>query len=135
MSWRERYRNHEARFNHHLKVFPTKTKLSKRAVPIGFEAMMASGMEDLDDFGMDEEGEDRRSQGKRPARADSDTDEEDEESLRTQFRPVNKTMGAPKQPLFKRKRVGDTNDRTPKRLRVTEGSGSREANGPTEPSR
>ena len=132
MSWRERYKNHEARFDHHIKAFQNKNKISKRAVPMGFEAMMVSGMDDLDDFGTDEEEEDRRPHGKRPARADSDTEDEDEESTRPQSRPVNKTMGAPKQPLSKRKRVSDTNDRTPKRSRVIEGSGSRETNGSTE---
>ena len=126
MSWRERYKNHEARFDHHIKAFQNKNKISKRAAPIGFEATLLNGMEDLDDFGTDEE-EDRRPRGKRPARVDSDTVDENEEPSKARPGPVNKSIGTPKRPVSKRKRASDTNDRTPKRSKAIEGNGSGEA--------
>ena len=124
MSWRERYKNHEARFDHHIKAFQRKNNISRRAVPIGFDAMLMNGMEDLDDFGTDDEGEDERPRGKRAARVDSDTEDEDEEPARARPGPANKPTAAPSQPISKRKRVNDVNDRTSKRSRVTEGNGS-----------
>jgi hypothetical protein len=74
MSWRQRYKNNEARFDHHIKAFQHKNNLSRRAVPMGSEAMLMSGMEDLDDFGTDEE-EDTRPRGKKAARVDSDMED------------------------------------------------------------
>lgn len=127
MSWRERYKNNEARFDHHIKTFQYKNKLSRRPVPVGFDAMFMDGMEDLDDFGTDdEEEEDRRPQVKRAARVDSDSDDGIEEPTRARPVLVNKVAVAPKQPVSKRKRVSDTNDRTPKRSKVAGRSGSGE---------
>jgi len=133
MSWRERYKNHEARFDHHIKTFQHKNKLSRQAIPMGSEAMLVSGMEDLDDFGTDEEDKRRRPQGKKLARVDSDTEDEDWEPARTQSRPTRKAVTVPEQPASKRKRVSDTSDRTPKRTRVIHGgkSGGKTTNGPT----
>ncbi|KAF9642749.1 hypothetical protein BDM02DRAFT_1940722 [Thelephora ganbajun] len=105
MSWRERYKNNEARFDSHIKAFQYKKKISRQAVPIGSEAMLMNGMEDLDDFGTDEEEED---EGGRLARVQS--------------RPASKTVATPKQSTSKRKRVSDTSDRTPKRTRIIKGS-------------
>lgn len=124
MSWRERYKNHEARFDHHIKTFQHKNKLSRQAIPMGSEAMLVSGMEDLDDFGTDEEDKRRRPQGKRPARVDSDTEDEDWEPTRAQPRPAGKAVAIPEQPASKRKRVSDTSDRTLKRTRVVHGGRS-----------
>lgn len=118
MSWRERYKNNEGRFDHHIKMFQQKNRLSRRAVPIGFEAMFTNGMDDLDDFGTDEEEEGRPPQGKPAARADSNG--EGEGSTRVQSRPVSKSKTTPKQPTSKRKRASDANDRTSKRTRVVE---------------
>ena len=99
--------------------------------------MLVDGMEDLDDFGTDEEEEDERPRGKRAARVDSDIDEEDEEPTKTQSRPVARASAAPKQLTSKRKRDSDANGRTPKRTRVTEGGddqseGGNSTNGLTE---
>ena len=130
MSWRERYKNHEARFDHHIKAFQQKNKLSRQAVPIGSEAMFMNGMEDLDDFGTDSEEEARRPQGKRAARVDSDTDDdEDEEPARARAGPAYKATTVPKPPASKRKRASDANDRTPKRSKVTEGGDIRQLQG------
>lgn len=125
MSWRERYKNHEARFDQRIKAFQEKKKLSRQAIPMGSEAMFVSGMEDLDDFGTDKEDEGRRSRGKKPTRVDSDTEDEDWELARVQPRPTRKAMAAPEQPASKRKRVSDVSDRTPKRTRVVYSNGSR----------
>ena len=127
MSWRERYKNNEARFDHHIKAFQYKNKLSRQPVPVGFGAMSVDGMEDLNDFGTDEEEENRRAQQKRAARVDSDSDDLDdldEELVSTQSGDGSKAIAAPKHPASKRKRVSDTNDRTSKRSRVTEDSES-----------
>ena len=99
--------------------------------------MLVDGMEDLDDFGTDEEEEDERPRGKRAARVDSDIDEEDEEPTKAPSRPVARASAAPKQPTSKRKRDSDANGRTPKRTRVTEGGddqseGGNSTNGLTE---
>ena len=127
MSWRERYKNNEGRFDHHIKVFQQKNKLSRRAVPVGFEAMLMSGMEDLDDFGTDEE-DDEQPRGKKAARVDSDPDA-DEELARAQYKPLSKITSAFKLPTSKRKRISDTNDRTSKRTRVTDDGGNGELEG------
>ena len=129
MSWRERYKNNEARFDVHIKAFQHKNKLSRQAIPMGSEAMFVSGMEDLDDFGTDEEEEDRLLRGKRAARVDSDTEYEDTQPAKTQSRPVRKTVATPKQPTSKRKRVSDVPDRTSKRTRVVDGNGNGELEG------
>jgi len=126
MSWRERYKNHEARFDHHIKTFQHKNKLSRQAIPMGSEAMLVNGMEDLNDFGTDEEEEDPRPRGKKAARVDSDTDSEYEEPVGAKSRPVSKTAAVSKQPTSKRKRVSDASDRTSKRTRVIQGSGGDE---------
>ena len=137
MSWRERYKNNEARFDVHIRAFQHKNKLSRQAIPMGSEAMLISGMEDLDDFGTDEEEEDRRLRGGKAARVDSDTEDEDTQPAKTQSRPVRKTVAAPKQPTSKRKRVNDAPDRTSKRTRVINGNGNGDlegenpTNGPT----
>jgi hypothetical protein len=121
MSWRERYKNNEGRFDHHIKVFQQKNKLSRRPVPVGFGAMLKSGMEDLDDFGTDEEEEeDRPPRAKRLARFDSDSDDEYRDLAKPLPRPVSKVATTSQQPISKRKRVSDTTDRTPKRTRVTD---------------
>ena len=134
MSWRERYKNHEARFDQHIKVFQHKNKLSRQAIPMGSEAMLVNRMEDLDDFGTDEEDEGRRPQGKKPTRVDSDTEDEDWELARAQTRPTRKAVAAPEQPASKRKRVSDASDRTPKRTRVAHSSksGGGESGSPTD---
>lgn len=124
MSWRERYKNNEGRFDHHIKVFQHKKKLSSRAVPMGSEAMLRSGMEDLDDFGTDEEEEDQRPRGKRATRVDSETEDEDTPPTRAKSRPVSKTVTESKQPPSKRKRVSDTPDRRSKRTRVIKSIGN-----------
>ena len=123
MSWRERYKNHEGRFDHHIKTFQQKNKLSRGPVPIGFGAMLISGLEDLDDFGTEdeEEGGVRLPRGKRAARFDPDSDDEYGEPPKAPTRPVSKVAATPKRPISKRKRVSDTTDRTPKRSRVTDG--------------
>jgi hypothetical protein len=128
MSWRERYKNNEARFDHHIKAFQYKNKLSRQAIPMGSEAMLMSGMEDLDDFGTDEE-EDRPQRRKRAARVDSDSEYEGEGPVRVQSRPVSKAMTAPEQSAPKRKRASDTSDRTAKRTRVIQSGGSGETGG------
>ena len=87
--------------------------------------MLVHGMEDLDDFGTDEE-EDRQPRGKKAARVDSDTEDEDDGPARISSRPVSKAMPPPEQPTSKRKRVSDTSDRTSKRTRVIQGGGSSE---------
>jgi len=132
MSWRQRYKNNEARFDHHIRTFQHKKNLSRQAVPMGSEAMFISGMEDLDDFGTDEE-EDRRPRGKRAARVDSDMEDGDEQPAKARSRPVSKTVVAPEQPTSKRKRVSDTSDRTSKRTRVIKavGNGGLEGENPT----
>jgi hypothetical protein len=129
MSWRERYKNNEARFDCHIKAFQHKNRLSRQAVPMGSEAMFVDGMEDLDDFGTDEEEENQRQRGKKAARVDPDTEDEDTHLARAQSRPVSKTAAAPKQPKPKRKRVSDTSDRTSKRTRVIPGSSRGEIEG------
>ena len=99
-----------------------------------------SGMEDLDDFGTEEEEEEeiRQRRGKRAARFDSDSDDEYDESAKAPPRPVSKVAVTPKQPISKRKRVSDATDRTPKRTRVTVGGrngvleGGSPSNGPLE---
>jgi len=138
MSWRERYKNHEARFDHHIKTFQQRNKLSRQAIPMGSEAMLVSRMEDLDDFGTDEEDEDRPQRGKKSIRVDSDTEYEDWTPARAKPRPTRKVVAAPEQSASKRKRVSDTSDRTPKRTRVVHsnrsggGVGENSTNGPTE---
>ena len=87
--------------------------------------MLVHGMEDLDDFGTDEE-EDRQPRGKKAARVDSDTEDEDDGPARISSRPASKAMLPPEQPTSKRKRVSDTSDRTSKRTRVIQGGGSSE---------
>ena len=82
--------------------------------------MLMNGMEDLNDFGTDDEEEEQRPQGKRAARVDSDTDDEYEEPARARSGPANKAATTSKQPISKRKRVSDTNDRTSKRSKVDE---------------
>lgn len=132
MSWRERYKNNETRFDGRIKAFQHKKKLSRQAVPMGSEAMFIDGMEDLDDFGSDEEkGQPPR--GKKAAPVDSDTEDEDTPPARPQSRPVSKAAVASKQPNPKRKRVSDTSDRTSKRTRVIPGSsrGDMEGEDPT----
>ena len=137
MSWRERYKNHEARFDQHIKAFQYKNKLSRQAIPMGSEAMFVNRMEDLDDFGTDEEDEGRRPQGKKPIRVDSGTEDEDWTPARARPQPTRKTVTVPEQPASKRKRVSDVSDRTPKRTRVVHGSrsggaeGGSSAGGPT----
>ena len=96
---------------------------------MGSEAMLVSRMEDLDDFGTDEEDEGRRPQRKKPSRVDSDTEDEDWTSARAQPQPTRKAVAAPEQPASKRKRVSDISDRTPKRTRVVHGSRSRGGEG------
>jgi len=93
---------------------------------MGSEAMLVSGMEDLDDFGTDEEAEVRRARGKKAARVDSDTEDEGWEPTRVQPqpRPTKKAAAPPEQPVSKRKRVSDATDRTPKRTRVVHGNGA-----------
>lgn len=100
---------------------------------MGSEAMLVSGMEDLDDFGTDEEEEDQRPRVNKAARVDSDTEDEDTQPVRTRSRPVSKTVATPKQPTSKRKRVSDAPDRTSKRTRVINGNddGDLEGEGPT----
>jgi len=138
MSWRERYKNHEARFDSYIKAFQYKNKLSRQAIPMGSEAMFVDGMEDLDDFGTDEEEENQRLRGKKVARVDSDTEDKATRPPTAQSRPVSKTAVAPTQPNPKRKRVSDTSDRTSKRTRVIAGSskdkteGENPTNDPTE---
>ena len=136
MSWRERYKNNEARFDHHIKTFQYKNKLSKQAVPMGSAAMLANGMEDLgdlDDFGTDDEEEDQRPRGKRAARVDSDEEDGDRGPARVRSRPVSRSVVAPEQPTSKRKRVSDASDRTSKRTRVilSGSSGEMEGESPT----
>ena len=133
MSWRERYKNNEARFDSHIKAFQHKNKLSRQAVPMGSEAMFVDGMEDLDDFGTDEEEENQRPRGKKAPRVDPDTEDEETRSARAQPRPASKAIAAPEQPNPKRKRVSDTSDRTSKRTRVIAGSsrGGLEGDKPT----
>ena len=65
MSWRERYKNHEARFDSYVKAFQYKNKLSRQAISMGSEAMFVDGMNDLDGFGTDEEEENQRPRGKK----------------------------------------------------------------------
>lgn len=132
MSWRERYKNNEARFDSHIKAFQHKNRLSRQAIPMGSEAMFVDGMEDLDDFGTDEE-ENQRPRGKKVHRVDSDTEDEETRPARPQPRPASKAMAAPEQPNPKRKRVSDTSDRTSKRTRVIAGSsrGGTEGENPT----
>ena len=132
MSWRERYKNNEARFDSHIKAFQHKNRLSRQAIPMGSEAMFVDGMEDLDDFGTDEEEEAQRPRGK-VARVNSDAEGRDTQPVRAQFRPVSKTVVASKQPNSKRKRISDTSDRTSKRTRVIPGSsrGKTEGENPT----
>ena len=132
MSWRERYKNHEARFDQHIKAFQHKNKLSRQAIPMGSEAMFVSRMEDLDDFGTDEEDEGRRPRVKNPPRVDSDSEVEDWGPARVQPRPTRKAAATPEQPASKRKRVSDTSDRTPKRTRVVHGSRSGGEEGPSD---
>ena len=133
MSWRERYKNNEARFDSHIKAFQYKKKLSRQAIPMGSEAMFIDRMEDLDDFGTDEEEENQRPRGKKAARVGSDTENEDTQPAKAQSRPVSKTAIAPEHPNSKRKRVSDTSDRTSKRTRVIPGSskGEMERDNPT----
>lgn len=128
MSWRERYKNNEGRFDHHIKAFQQKNKLSRRAVPIGFGAMLVSSMEDLDDFGTEDEEEAEQPRGEKAARVDSDPDD-DEEPAKVQYKPLSKITSAFKLPTSKRKRISDTNDRTSKRTRVTDDGSNGELEG------
>jgi len=130
MSWRERYKNNEGRFDHHIKAFQQKNKLSRRAVPVGFEAMFVSSMEDLDDFGTEDEEEAEQPRREKAARVDSDLDD-DEEPAKAHYKPLSKITSAFKLPTSKRKRISDTNDRTSKRTRVTDdGNGELEGRNP-----
>lgn len=129
MSWRERYKNNESTFDDHIKAFQHRNKLSKRAIPMGSEAMFLNGMEDLDDFGTDEEDRNQQPRGKKAARVDSDSEYEDREPARTRTQPVRKTTATPGQSASKRKRVSETSDRTPKRTRVVQGGGGGQTEG------
>lgn len=132
MSWRERYKKRESDFDLKIKAFQQKNRLSRQAIPMGSEAMFVSRMEDLDDFGTDEE-EDPRPRGKRAARAHSDSEYEDTEPSNPRSRPVNKAPVLPKQLNSKRKRASDASDRTPKRTRVITGSSSGGTEGDNDP--
>ena len=132
MSWRERYKNHESEFDLKIKAFQQKNRLSRQAIPMGSEAMFVSRMEDLDDFGTDEE-EDPQPRGKRTARAHSDSEDEDTQPSKPRSRPVSKAPVLPKQPNSKRKRASDTSDRTPKRTRVIAGSNNGGTEGDNDP--
>ena len=96
--------------------------------------MLISGLEDLDDFGTEDEGEGgvRLPRGKRAARFDPDSDGEHGEPPKGSPRPVSKVTVTPKRPISKRKRVSDVTDRTPKRSRVTDGGRHGSSNGRSE---
>ena len=91
--------------------------------------MPKNGMEDLDNFGTDEEEEYQELRGKGATRADSDTEDDDEDPAKAQPGPANQAAAAPVQLIPKRKRLSDTNDRTSKRSRVAVGSSGGETQG------
>ena len=84
--------------------------------------MSVDDLEDLDDFGTDDEKEDQRPPKGGAAHVDSDSDDGDEEPAKTRATRGDTILVTPRRPASKRKRLSGTNDGTPKRSKITEGS-------------